>query len=106
MPRALLWLRPGVRRERPAKPAARHPPRGSRGGRGLLYVFLWATAFVPSRVLARGAPPLGILAIRFLLAGGILLAMPQYCGCPSRETAGTWVGSSCLAWAENALYSA
>jgi len=32
----------------------------------ILYVFIWASAFVPSRVLARGAPPLSILWIRFL----------------------------------------
>ena len=51
-------------------------PRGALGAAAaVLYVFLWATAFVPSRVLARGAPPLGILAIRFLIAGGILLAI-------------------------------
>ena len=38
----------------------------------ILYVFLWASAFVPSRILGRAAPPLTILWIRFFLAGGAL----------------------------------
>ncbi len=50
------------------------PPAALAVAAALLYVFLWASAFVPSRVLARGAPPLSILSLRFLLAGGILLA--------------------------------
>src|SRR5712664_1051876 len=76
-------------------------PRGALGAAAaVLYVFLWATAFVPSRVLARGAPPLGILAIRFLLAGGILLAIAAVLRMPIPRDRRTWSGSSCLAWAE------
>ena len=51
---------------------------GSRDAIGVLtaivYIFLWASAFVPSRILATGAPPLAILSLRFVVAGGLLLA--------------------------------
>src|ERR1700748_423995 len=39
----------------------------------IFYVFLWASAFVPSRTLSTSAPPLWILAVRFSIAGGVLL---------------------------------
>src|SRR5258707_98260 len=50
---------------------ARRPALGVAAA--LFYIFLWASAFVPSRVLARGAPPISILSLRFLVAGGLLL---------------------------------
>jgi drug/metabolite transporter (DMT)-like permease len=39
----------------------------------ILYIFLWASAFVPSRVVSTSAPPLWILSLRFTAAGGLLL---------------------------------
>jgi len=66
----------------------------------VLYVFLWATAFVPSRVLARGAPPLGILAIRFLLAGGILLAIAAALRLRIPRDGRPGCSCSCSAWVE------
>src|SRR5262249_15184260 len=53
--------------------ATRRRPRAALGvAVAILYVFLCASAFVPSRILARGAPPLTILSFRFLLAAGPL----------------------------------
>src|SRR5678816_2383012 len=40
----------------------------------LLYVFLWASAFVPSRVLSRMGQPLWVLTIRFAIAS-LLMAV-------------------------------
>jgi len=80
-------------------------PRGTLGAAtAVLYVFLWATAFVPSRVLARGAPPLGILAIRFLLAGGILLAIAAALRLPIPRDGRTWLRLFVLGLGGNALY--
>lgn len=70
----------------------------------ILYVFLWASAFVPSRVLARGAPPLTILWIRFFIAGGILLAGARLAGVPFPRDRGTWLRLLALGIGGNALY--
>ena len=70
----------------------------------MLYVFLWATAFVPSRVLARGAPPLGILSIRFLLAGGVLLAIAAALQLAIPRDARSWSRLFVLGLGGNALY--
>ncbi len=70
----------------------------------ILYVFLWASAFVPSRVLARGAPPLTILWIRFLVAGGILLVAARFAGVPFPRDRATWLRLLALGIGGNALY--
>ena len=67
------------------------PPAALAVAAALLYVFLWASAFVPSRVLARGAPPLSILSLRFLLAGGILLAGAKLTRLAIPRDAKTWL---------------
>jgi drug/metabolite transporter (DMT)-like permease len=80
-------------------------PRGALGaGAAILYVFLWATAFVPSRVLARGTPPLGILAIRFVIAGGILLAIAAALRLRIPRDGRTWIRLFALGLGGNALY--
>ena len=70
----------------------------------ILYVFLWASAFVPSRVLARGAPPLTILWIRFLIAGGILLVAARFAGVTFPRDGATWLRLLALGIGGNALY--
>jgi drug/metabolite transporter (DMT)-like permease len=86
-------------------PARGAVPRGALGAAAaILYVFLWATAFVPSRVLARGAPPLGILAIRFAIASGILLAIAAASRLPIPRDGKTWLRLFALGLGSNALY--
>ena len=70
----------------------------------ILYVFIWASAFVPSRVLARGAPPLSILWIRFLLAGGLLLGWSLLARLPIPRDLPTWGRLFLLGLGGNALY--
>lgn len=70
----------------------------------ILYVFLWASAFVPSRILARSAPPLTILAIRFVLAGGLLFIGARLASLPIPRDRGTWVRLLLLGTGGNALY--
>jgi drug/metabolite transporter (DMT)-like permease len=80
-------------------------PRGALGAAAaILYVFLWATAFVPSRVLARGAPPLGILAIRFAAAGGILLGIAAALRLRIPRDGRTWLRLFVLGLGGNAVY--
>jgi drug/metabolite transporter (DMT)-like permease len=55
------------------------------------YIFLWASAFVPSRILALGAPPLGILSLRFLFAGALLLAFARALRLAIPRDADAWV---------------
>jgi drug/metabolite transporter (DMT)-like permease len=43
----------------------------------VFYVFLWASAFVPSRIIATCAPPLWVLSARFLCAGAILVVIAR-----------------------------
>ena len=70
----------------------------------IVYVFLWASAFVPSRILARSAPPLTILSLRFLLAGGLLFAGARVAGLPVPRERGAWVRLLLLGTGSNALY--
>ena len=70
----------------------------------ILYVFLWAAAFVPSRVLAHSAPPLSILWIRFLLAGGLLFFGARLLGLPIPRAPGTWLRLLLLGVLGNAVY--
>lgn len=70
----------------------------------ILYVFLWASAFAPSRVLARDAPPLWILTIRFAVAGGILLAIAAALRLPIPRERRTWIRLFGLGLGANALY--
>jgi drug/metabolite transporter (DMT)-like permease len=79
--------------------------RGALGATAaILYVFLWATAFVPSRILARGAPPLSVLWIRFLLAGGLLFAGAWAAKLPIPRDRATWLRLFALGVGGNALY--
>ncbi len=70
----------------------------------ILYVFLWAAAFVPRRVLAHSAPPLSILWIRFLLAGGLLFLGVRLAGLPLPRSLGTWLRLGMLGVLGNAVY--
>jgi len=70
----------------------------------ILYVFLWASAFVPSRILARGAPPLSILSLRFMVAGGLLLVGAKLARLTIPRDAGTWLRLLALGIGGNALY--
>jgi len=70
----------------------------------IVYVFLWASAFVPSRILARGAPPLTILTLRFLFAGGLLLLGARAVRLAIPRDARSWVQIFLLGVGGNAVY--
>ncbi len=86
-------------------PQASHKAAGALGvGAAILYVFLWASAFVPSRILAHSAPPLTILWIRFLIAGSALFLGARLAGLPLPRDAVTWLRLLLLGTLGNALY--
>ncbi|TAM88136.1 DMT family transporter [bacterium] len=70
----------------------------------LLYVFLWASAFVPSKVLSTEGQPLWMLVVRFLLAGGVLLAVARAMRRPFPCRMRGWLELLLLGVLTNALY--
>jgi drug/metabolite transporter (DMT)-like permease len=70
----------------------------------ILYVFLWSAAFVPSRVLSRAAPPLSVLWIRFLIAGGLLLAGVAIARLPLPRDRKTWLSIALVGVTGNCGY--
>ena len=70
----------------------------------ILYVFLWASAFVPSRVLAHSAPPLSILWIRFLVAGGLLFLGVRAAGLQVPGDRATWLRLLLIGVLSNSIY--
>jgi len=70
------------------------------------YVFLWASAFVPSRVIAVGAPPLWVLGARFLAAGAILVVIARASGLAWPRDARSWTFAALYGVFANALYLA
>ncbi len=70
----------------------------------ILYIFLWASAFVPSRVLSRSAPPLWTLTVRFLIAGALLTAVAGLMKLKFPRGLGIWLRLALLGLCGNALY--
>jgi drug/metabolite transporter (DMT)-like permease len=70
----------------------------------ILYIFLWASAFVPSRVVSTSAPPLWILSIRFTAAGGLLLLGALAAGLRPPRRPATLFGLALLGLCANAGY--
>ncbi len=74
---SLLKATPGAGAGRP--PSAAAPFGGATGALGtasaIFYIVLWASAYVPSKIGATGAPPLWFLVARFLVAGAVMFAI-------------------------------
>jgi len=71
------------------------PPLRAHGRTGtavaLLYVFLWASAFVPSRIVSRLGQPLWVLTVRFALASVLMAAVVTALRRPWPRTPLAWV---------------
>jgi drug/metabolite transporter (DMT)-like permease len=70
----------------------------------ILYVFLWASAFVPSKILAIETQPLWILVIRFLAAGSLLGAVVRSMRRTFPTSIRGWLELALLGALTNALY--
>ncbi|WP_163849895.1 DMT family transporter [Pseudooceanicola aestuarii] len=71
---------------------------------GLLFAFLWSSAFASARVIVAQAPPLTSLALRFLLAGMIGIAVARASGQSWHLDRGQWRATLIFGICQNALY--
>jgi drug/metabolite transporter (DMT)-like permease len=86
-------------------PEATSAPRGWLATAGaVLYVVVWASAFVPSRVIATSAPPLWVLSVRFFCAGALLLVIARAARLPWPVGVRSWGSAAAYGLLANALY--
>jgi drug/metabolite transporter (DMT)-like permease len=83
-----------------------HRSTPARGGAALavFYIFLWASAYVPSKIAALECDPLWFLAVRFGTAGSILALLAVVRRAPFPKTARGWLACIALGILGNALY--
>jgi len=70
----------------------------------LFYIFLWASAFVPSKVGVLGTSPLWFLVVRFAIAGVLALAVARALGATFPRTRKDWSAVVALGILGNAIY--
>ncbi len=70
----------------------------------LFYIFLWASAFVPSKVGVLGTSPLWFLVVRFAVAGVFALAVARMLGATFPRTRKDWLAVAVLGVLGNAIY--
>jgi drug/metabolite transporter (DMT)-like permease len=70
----------------------------------LLYVFLWASAFVPSRIVAMLGQPLWVLAVRFIAAAAIQLGITVVLARPWPRSRASWTSLAAYGLLANAGY--
>jgi drug/metabolite transporter (DMT)-like permease len=70
----------------------------------LLYVFLWSSAFVPSRIVAALGQPLWVLAVRFLLAATIQVGLALALARPFPRSRASWTSLAAYGLLANAGY--
>ncbi len=71
---------------------------------GLLFAFIWASAFSSARIIVTDAAPMAILALRFLISGGIAIALARALGESWRLTPGQWRATIVFGICQNAIY--
>lgn len=70
----------------------------------LLYVFLWSSAFVPSRILSRLGQPLWVLTIRFAIASVLMAAVVMALRRPWPRAPEAWLQIAIYGLLANASY--
>lgn len=88
----------------PARGVGAVPRAGLATAAAVFYVLLWASAFVPSRVIATCAPPLWVLVGRFLVAGVLLLAVVRGANLRWPRDARSWGVAAAYGVLANATY--
>lgn len=71
---------------------------------GLLFALMWSSAFASARIIVAEAPPLSALALRFLLAGLIGVALARALGQDWHLSARQWRATVIFGICQNALY--
>ncbi|MEL7100754.1 MAG: DMT family transporter [Pseudomonadota bacterium] len=73
-------------------------------GIGLLFAFIWASAFSSARIIVADAAPMAALAFRFLVSGLIGVAIALWLGESWRLTRGQWRATIVFGICQNAIY--
>ena len=71
---------------------------------GLVFAFAWSSAFTSARIIVAEAPPILILAVRFLLSGAIACVLARMMGQSFRLTRPQWRATIIFGICQNALY--
>lgn len=71
---------------------------------GLTFALLWSSAFTSARVIVTYAPPMGSLAVRFLISGLIGVAIAKALGQNWNLTRNQWRAVIVFGLCQNALY--
>ena len=70
----------------------------------IFYIFLWASAYVPSKIASTDSPPLWFLAVRFAVAGCVLAGIALALRRRFPRTGKDWLVALALGIFGNALY--
>ncbi|WP_283643771.1 DMT family transporter [Marinovum algicola] len=71
---------------------------------GLAFAAMWSSAFTSARIIVEYAPPMGSLALRFLLSGMIGIALALAMGQSFRLTRAQWRATLVFGVCQNAIY--
>lgn len=71
---------------------------------GLAFAFMWSSAFTSARIIVVHAPPLGVSALRFLIAGTIAIVIARLLGQSWRLTTSQARLTVVFGICQNALY--
>ncbi|MCR8550752.1 DMT family transporter [Salipiger sp. P9] len=71
---------------------------------GLAFVAMWSSAFTSARIIVGVAPPLGALALRFLISGLLAVILAWLMGQSWRLTRAQWRATGIFGICQNALY--
>lgn len=73
-------------------------------GMGLVFAFMWSSAFTSARIIVMDAPPLMALSLRFLISGLIGVGIARMLGQSWVLTAAQWRAVFVFGLSQNALY--
>ncbi|MGY3438759.1 MULTISPECIES: DMT family transporter [unclassified Marinovum] len=71
---------------------------------GLAFAAMWSSAFTSARIIVAYAPPMGSLALRFLISGLIGVAIARAMGQSFRLTPAQWRATLIFGVCQNAIY--
>ncbi|MCT4558222.1 MAG: DMT family transporter [Pelagimonas sp.] len=71
---------------------------------GLLFALMWSSAFTSARIIVAHAPPLGALALRFLISGLLAVLIARMMGQSWRLSPSQWRATIIFGICQNALY--
>lgn len=73
-------------------------------GMGLAFAIMWSSAFTSARIIVMDAPPLGSLALRFLISGVIAILIARALGQTWHLSRAQWRATFIFGLSQNALY--